>query len=193
MRRELDGGWIEFIPDFLSKDQAEQLFEHFLAETPWNQGSITIFGKRILIPRKEAFYSKNGESYHYSGQLLKSHSLTSDLDNLVSQVQFYVNHDFNAILLNLYRDGNDSNGWHADNEKELGQNPVIASLSLGSTRRFDLRHNTSGEKIQMELTPGSLLIMGGALQHTWKHQIAKSKKIKNPRINLTFRKIIQGH
>ena len=93
------------------------------------------------------------------------------------------------MLANLYRDGKDSNGWHADNERELGKNPLIASLSLGATRRFDLRHNLTKEKISFELKPGSLLIMGGEMQHFWKHQVPKSFLAANMRINLTFRKV----
>jgi alkylated DNA repair dioxygenase AlkB len=89
--------------------------------------------------------------------------------------------------VNLYRNGQDSNGWHADNEPELGINPVIASLSLGATRRFDLRHNLSNKKISIDLTNGSLLLMKGEMQHFWKHQIAKSKKVDAARVNLTFR------
>ena len=90
----------------------------------------------------------------------------------------------------MYRNGQDSNGWHADDEKELGQNPIIASLSFGATRRFDLKHKLTNERISFELNSGSLLVMGGEMQHFWKHQIPKQKKIDEPRINLTFRKII---
>ena len=96
---------------------------------------------------------------------------------------------FNCVLVNLYRNGQDSNGWHADNEPELGINPVIASLSLGATRRFNLRHNLSNKKISIDLTNGSLLLMKGEMQHFWKHQLAKSTKVVNGRINLTFRRI----
>lgn len=97
---------------------------------------------------------------------------------------------FNSVLANLYRDGKDSNGWHADNEKELGKNPIIASLSFGSERRFDLKHQLTKKKISFDLKNGALLIMGGEMQHFWKHQIAKSSKISEQRINLTFRRII---
>ena len=97
---------------------------------------------------------------------------------------------FNCVLVNLYRNGQDSNGWHADNEPELGKNPMIASVSLGATRRFDLRHNITKEKISFDLTNGSLLLMKGEIQHFWKHQITKTKKIDAARINLTFRMLI---
>jgi alkylated DNA repair dioxygenase AlkB len=98
------------------------------------------------------------------------------------------------VLLNLYRDGQDSNGWHADNEKELGVNPVIASVSLGASRFFHLKHNTDkSQKLKLELTHGSLLLMEGTTQHFWKHQIAKTAKAVAPRINLTFRKVLKAH
>ena len=106
----------------------------------------------------------------------------------------FTNEKFTTVLLNLYRDGNDSNGWHADNEKELGKNPVIASISLGASRFFHLKHNTKTyQKLKIELSHGSLLLMEGTTQHFWKHQVAKTAKIVAPRINLTFRKVLKAH
>ena len=113
------------------------------------------------------------------------------LSEIKKKVEKISESSFNACLANLYRDGKDSNGWHADNEKELGKNPIIASLSFGATRTFKLKHLQTNEKIDIELTTGSLLIMGGEMQHYWKHQIPKTKKFKAPRINLTFRKLIR--
>lgn len=132
------------------------------------------------------------ETYSYSGKKLRVNPFTPELDILKNKILHFLREhgipaEFNSVLANLYRDGRDSNGWHADNEKELGQNPLIASLSLGAERRFDLRHNLTGEKISMPLTSGSLLVMGGELQHFWKHQVAKSTRALAPRINLTFR------
>lgn len=190
MKQELENGWIELNDTFLSSDEAWSLFEELIQKTEWTQGSITIFGKQIQIPRQEAFYSSNGQNYGYSGQRMISHPFTPLLQHLLDRIEKHSGHSFNSVLINLYRDGRDSNGWHADNEPELGQNPVIASLSLGSTRNFDLKHQQTGEKLKLPLRHGSLLIMGGQIQHFWKHQIAKSTKIQEPRINLTFRKII---
>ncbi|NCA20626.1 MAG: alpha-ketoglutarate-dependent dioxygenase AlkB, partial [Crocinitomicaceae bacterium] len=125
----------------------------------------------------------------YSGKTLETHPFTEELLELKSLIEEASHQEFNCVLVNLYRDGKDSNGWHSDNETELGKNPAIASLSLGAIRRFDLKHNTTKEKISIELNHGSLLIMKGEMQHFWKHQIAKTTKVSTPRINLTFRYI----
>ena len=191
MKTDLEGGWLEYFKDFLSEDERNSLFQSLYHDTPWQQGEIRIFGKFVKTPRLEAFYAEDGLNYSYSGQQLKVHEFTPLLLSLKEKIEAISEESYNSVLINLYRDGSDSNGWHADNEKELGINPIIASLSLGSERRFDLRHNSNSNKIQFILHPGSLLIMGGELQHNWKHQIAKSKRITQARINLTFRKIIE--
>jgi alkylated DNA repair dioxygenase AlkB len=191
VRTELEGGWLDYKPDFLNQDEQLSLFNDLLEHSPWKQGQIRIFGKTMNTPRLEAFFAEEGLEYAYSGQQLKVHPFTPQLLSLKSRIEEISGERFNSVLINLYRDGSDSNGWHADNEKELGLNPLIASVSLGVERRFDLRHNNTGQSLQLILRPGSLLIMGGELQHNWKHQIAKSKKITQPRINLTFRKIIK--
>lgn len=191
MKTIVEGGWIEYFNEFLSENEQNSLFHSLYEDTPWQQGEIRIFGKLVKTPRLEAFYALEGLNYSYSGQQLKVHEFTPLLLNLKERIEAISDDSYNSVLINLYRDGSDSNGWHADNEKELGLNPTIASLSLGSERRFDLRHNTSSKKIMLPLNSGSLLIMGGELQHNWKHQIAKSKRITQARINLTFRRIIQ--
>lgn len=181
---------LEWIPDFLSEVEAQQLFDLLVRETPWKGGTIQLFGKTHEIPRRECYYSLHGESYGYSGRALNVEQLPNYLTELHQRICRQANHDFNAVLLNWYRNERDSNGWHADNEKELGTNPVIASLSLGETRVFQCKHTTLGIKKNLELTNGGLLIMKGEMQHYWKHQIAKSTKPMQGRINLTFRKII---
>lgn len=186
----LKDGWIRFIPTFLNEDIANQLFENLHQTIQWQQGEIVLFGKKHATPRLEAFYADDQKSYGYSGQRLITHEFTKELNEIRQKITLEIGASFNSVLLNLYRTGNDSNGWHADNEPELGRNPIIASLSLGATRRFDLKHNTTKEQLSYYLNHGSLLIMGGELQHHWKHQIAKTKKVNEPRINLTFR-IIQ--
>jgi alkylated DNA repair dioxygenase AlkB len=105
------------------------------------------------------------------------------------KIEPLVSINFNSVLLNLYRDGNDSISWHSDTEKELGKNPIIASVNFGETRTFQLKHMNTGERIDLQLEHGSLLIMGGAMQHYWQHQVPKTKKIIDKRINLTFRVI----
>lgn len=190
MRVDLENGWLIHYSGFLKNDEANSLFDHFMKNTPWEDGAIRIFGKTVPIPRKEAFFSLNGESYGYSGKRLENHRFTPELKELLKKIRSIYHHPYNSVLINLYRDGNDSNGWHADNEKELGKDPVIASVSLGASRSFDLKHNLNGRRLRFELNNGDLLIMGGELQHFWKHQIPKRKMITSPRINLTFRNIV---
>jgi len=187
MKITIKNGELEYLRDFLSEEAVHLLYEQILTQTPWNQGTITLFGKKIVIPRYEAFYAQDGLTYSYSGQYLVSHPFTAELLILKNKIEQLTEEKFNSVLINLYRNGNDSNGWHADNEKELGVNPFIASLSLGAERRFDLVHISTKEKQSIILENGSLLIMGGEIQHFWKHQIAKTKKVSEPRINLTFR------
>jgi alkylated DNA repair dioxygenase AlkB len=188
-RQYISNGWIDFYPQFLTLRESEVLFYHCINHLPWEQGDIKLFGKEFKIPRLESFHSNQGTSYSYSGKTLTAHPMDKQLLKLKNKIEALANHSFNCVLVNYYRDGNDSNGWHADNEKELGLNPVIASVSLGATRRFDLKHQISGENIEFELYNGSLLIMGGELQQFWKHRIPKQKKVKEGRINLTFRLI----
>ena len=186
-KKILRDGWIIYVPNFYAKEIADQLFNLFNQTINWQQGEIKLFGKKHLTPRLEAFYAEENKSYGYSGQRLVTSSFTKELTQIKENIELTFSIQLNSVLINLYRDGNDSNGWHADDEPELGKNPIIASLSLGASRRFDLKHSTTKEKLSLELEPGSLLVMGGELQHYWKHQIAKTKKVNTPRINLTFR------
>jgi len=183
----VQNGTIFFEEEFLNQEEADLLFKHFEATLPFHQGTITLFGKTHTIPRLEAFFATENKTYSYSGKTLETHPFTPELLALKSKIEAISQEQFNCVLVNLYRNGQDSNGWHADNEPELGKNPVIASLSLGATRRFDLRHNLTNEKISFDLTNGSLLLMKGEMQHFWKHQIVKTKKVNEGRINLTFR------
>lgn len=189
-RIELSDGWLFLDNHFLSKEEADFYFAHFKKNLPWQQGEIKLFGKTHPTPRLESYHAEKSKTYTYSGQTLPVQTLTAELKDLKTRIETQFDWSLNAVLANLYRDGRDSNGWHADNEPELGKNPQIASLSLGATRRFDLKHSDTGKKITLELNHGSLLLMGGALQHHWKHQIAKTTKVYSERINLTFRSII---
>lgn len=185
----IQNGTLLFDETFLSQEDANLLFKHFEKTLPFHQGTINLFGKTHAIPRLEAFFATENKTYSYSGKTLETHPFTSELLSLKLKIEEFSHEYFNCVLVNLYRNGQDSNGWHADNEPELGKNPVIASLSLGVTRRFDLRHNHTKEKLSFDLTNGSLLLMKGEMQHFWKHQIAKTKKVDARRINLTFRKL----
>jgi alkylated DNA repair dioxygenase AlkB len=139
------------------------------------------------VPRLEAYYALNGECYGYSGQELAVNRFPSYLNELRLRVEQKTGQAYNALLINYYRDGQDSNGWHADNEKSLGKNPSIASLSLGATRRFEFNHLTKGTRQKILLTAGSLLHMHGAIQHHYKHQLPKMSGLLEARLNLTFR------
>ena len=181
---------LEYFPNFLNKEKADLLLEKLLKEVPWQQQNIKLFGKEIPQPRLTAFYAEQGISYTYSGLQLKPNSFSTELWELKQKTQELSGYDFNTCLANLYRHGNDSMGWHADDEKVLGKNPVIASISLGGIRRFQFKHKTNKDlKESIELQHGSLLIMKGSMQHFWKHQLPKTKKEVAARINLTFRKI----
>lgn len=186
----VQNGWIYFEEHFISLAESELLYDKLKSQLNWEQSTIKIFGKTYQTPRKEAYYGDIHADYAYSGKQLIRNDWNELLLKLKLKLEQEIGHSFNAVLANWYRDGKDSNGWHADDEKELGKNPLIASLSFGCTRRFDLKHNKTKEKLSLELSTGSLLVMGGELQHFWKHQIPKQLKIKDDRINLTFRLIV---
>lgn len=182
----------EFIyyPNFFDVEKANILFEKLLNETKWQHDEITIFGKKILQPRLTALYGNEGKSYGYSNIVMHPHPLNSTLTFIKDEIENKINEHFTTVLLNLYRTEKDSNGWHADNEKELGRDPIIASLSLGEERIFQIKHNTNKEiKQTLILQHGSLLVMKNGSQIHYKHQIPKSSSPKKPRINLTFRQI----
>lgn len=189
---EIDDGDILWIKRFLPKADADTLLQTLQTEIPWRQDSIRIAGKDTPIPRLQAWYGDPGMTYAYSGLKLDPLPWTPTLAALKQHIEDYSDCHFNSLLANLYRTEQDSVGWHADDEPELGQNPAIASLSLGDTRDFQLKHRKHPEqKLSLPLQHGDLLIMKGALQHHWVHQIPKSKTPCQPRINLTFRRIFK--
>lgn len=151
--------------------------------------TIRVFGKTVLQPRLSAFYADEGISYIYSQRKFEGLPWTSELQTLKMAIELETSAHFNSVLVNYYRDGSDSMGLHADNEPELGRNPVIASMNFGATRKMVFRKNGTTEKMELDLNHGDLLIMSGALQHNWKHEIPKQRKIDRSRLNLTFRKI----
>lgn len=179
---------IEYYPHFFDINRANELFEKLRKEIPWQQDNITLFGKTHPQPRLTSLFGNEGKPYSYSNIVMQPHHWNPLLMFIKNEIEEACNESFTTVLLNYYRDGKDSNGWHADNEKELGRNPVIASVSFGAERFFHLQHNTIKEqKIKINLEHGSLLIMKGTTQHFWKHQIPKTAKDIGPRINLTFR------
>ena len=178
---------IEYYPDFFSLAKANDLFLKLQNEIPWQQDNITVYGKTHAQPRLTALFGNEGKPYGYSNIVMQPHHWSPLIVFIKEEVEKFCNENFTTVLLNNYRNGQDSNGWHADNEKELGRNPIIASISFGAERVFQFKHNTLELKQNIILQHGSLLIMKGTTQHFWKHQIPKIKKEIEPRINLTFR------
>ncbi|MDN3676783.1 alpha-ketoglutarate-dependent dioxygenase AlkB [Flavobacterium paronense] len=179
---------IAYYPNFFDNQRSNELFEKLKNEIPWQQDNITVYGKTHLQPRLTALFGNEGKPYSYSNIVMQPNAWNPLLVFIKNEIEEICTENFTTVLLNYYRDGKDSNGWHADNEKELGRNPVIASVSFGAERSFHLQHNTIKEqKLKINLEHGSLLLMKGTTQHFWKHQIPKTTKEIGPRINLTFR------
>ena len=179
---------IAYYPNFFEEAKAKLLFDKLYQEIPWQQDAITVFGKTHPQPRLTALFGNEGKPYSYSNIVMQPHSWNPLLMFIKNEIEEECNEHFTTVLLNLYRNGKDSNGWHADNEKELGRNPIIASVSFGAERSFHLQHNSIPDaKLKITLGNGSLLLMKGETQHFWKHQIPKTSKEVTPRINLTFR------
>jgi len=181
---------ILYYPSFFSSEEATHYFKIISEETPWKHDTIKVFGKVYDQPRLTALYSSENKSYRYSGITMHPLPFTKTLSAIKSEIETVSEEKFNTVLLNLYRDGSDSNGWHSDDEKELGVNPFIASVTFGAKRTFHLRHKQDKHlKHKIILENGSLLLMGGTTQSFWQHQIPKSKRVTEPRINLTFRSL----
>jgi alkylated DNA repair dioxygenase AlkB len=173
---------------FLLPARADQLFTALRDSVAWQAGTVRIAGRSYPMPRLQAWYGDPGAKYRYSGMWLQPLPWLPMIDELRPALGDVAGANFNSVLVNLYRDGRDSVSWHSDNEKRLGPEPVIASLSLGATRRFDLAHRSEKRlKASIELDNGSLLIMKGATQRCWKHQVPKQPRVGDARINLTFR------
>jgi alkylated DNA repair dioxygenase AlkB len=163
--------------------------ESLLTGLPWRSQQIMMFGRLVDEPRLSSWHGDPGTQYRYSGITLEPQPWTTELNEIKQICEHLSGAKFNSVLANLYRNGQDSMGWHSDDEPELGPEPVIASVSLGATRRFDLRHRITKETVQVHLGPGDLLVMSQSSQRSWMHQIAKTSKVSEPRINLTFRQI----
>lgn len=181
---------ITYYSSFFSPKESSEYFQILLNEIEWQEDDIKVFGKTYKQPRLTALYGMNNASYRYSGITMFPKPFNSILKEIKTKIEEITEIKFTTVLLNFYRDGSDSNGWHSDDEKELGENPVIVSISLGAERTFRLRHKKDKtQKKNLILQHGSLLIMKGETQHHWQHCIPKSKKDIKPRINLTFRVI----
>jgi alkylated DNA repair dioxygenase AlkB len=181
----IEDGELSMLPQLPMPLGNAEILARLLAETPWRADSVVVYGKRYLQPRLTAWYGE--ASYTYSGLTLQPLPLTPLLEQLRAAVEHVTGRRYNSVLLNYYRDGHDRMGMHSDDEPELGPQPVIASLSYGATRTFILRHKVSGRTVKLDLTDGSLLLMGGRLQANWQHGINRTSKVVGPRLNLTFR------
>jgi alkylated DNA repair dioxygenase AlkB len=178
-------GIVWLCEDALGEADAWRLFEQLMTLTPWRQEVATVMGRRLPIPRLTAWHGAAG--YVYSGIKMTPAPWSPPLLELKAVAEACAGCAFNSVLLNLYRDGRDSVSWHADNEPGLGRDPVIASVSLGATRRFQMKHRRREARVALDLPPGSCLVMAGPTQHHWLHQVPKSSRPVGPRINLTFR------
>ncbi|MGN6669149.1 MAG: alpha-ketoglutarate-dependent dioxygenase AlkB family protein [Trinickia sp.] len=178
---------VSWYPHWLSPDEAALAFSALLEEVQWKQDLIRTPGGVKPLPRLTAWQGDPGAVYIYSGIRNEPCEWTTTVRALKTLAEATCETRFNSVLLNRYRSGGDSMGWHADREPELGEQPVIASVSLGVPRRFDLRHNETGQLRAFELTSGSLLVMRGHTQREWRHRVAKAPGVRGERINLTFR------
>ena len=184
---DLQDAEIQYYPNFFDTTTANDLFLKLQKEIIWQQDDIMVYGKTYAQPRLTALYGNQGKPYGYSNIVMQPHNWSPLLMYIKNEIETICEENFTTVLLNNYRNGKDSNGWHADNEKELGRNPIIASVSFGAERVFQLKHNSLDLKQNIILHHGSLLIMQGTTQHFWKHQIPKTAKPISERINLTFR------
>ncbi len=179
-----DGGWVRYWERFFSASDADRLFAALRTGVEWAQLRNHLWS----FPRLTAFIGDTGVVYRYSGVTHAGAGWSPDVLEIKDAVERATAEVFNGVLLNLYRDGRDSMGEHADAEPELGRNPVVASVSLGAVRSFVLRHRASKERRGFELAHGSLLLIGGTLQHHWVHALPKTNRLVGERINLTFRR-----
>lgn len=181
---------IYFYPDLFDAESAEKYFNSLYKNLPWQQDSIKLFGKIHKQPRLTALFANNRKPYTYSNITMHPHPYSPELLEIKKKIEEETQEEFTTCLANLYRSGQDSMGWHADDEKELGRNPTIASVSFGAPRMFHLKHKTDPtQRYKIRLPSGSLLLMKGSTQHFWLHQIPKTSRPLEPRINLTFRRL----
>lgn len=183
-------GTVNYYGHILNLDKANYYFQQLYNNIEWKQDSAVINGKLIYTDRKVAWYGNKAFNYSYSGTNKVALEWTKDLLELKYLVEEKTQHTFNSCLLNLYHTGEEGMGWHSDDEKSLGENTTIASLSLGAERNFYLKHKETKETICVLLNHGSLLVMKDQTQKHWLHRLPGSKLIKRPRINLTFRTIV---
>lgn len=181
---------LRVIRGFYSADQSMALFSRLLMENAWPDNHYCVDGRVFELPRQQTWHADPGIRYSYSNNLLQTREWTPLLSEIRERIERELNCRFNSVLVNLYRDGQDYVGWHADDERELGESPTIASLTLGATRTFAWQHKDSREEGSMALESGTLLVMRPGFQHHWFHAIPRDESVREGRINLTFRRVI---
>lgn len=182
-------GEVNYISNFISIDRRKTLFDELLSSIPWENETLIMFGNHLTLNRKIAWMADQNVTYQYSNKIKIPVEWSTCLYEIKTQIEKLVGKSFNGCLLNLYHDGNDYMGWHTDDEPDLVKHSTIASLSLGAERKFSFKHKNQDKKLDILLENGSLLLMKGETQDHWKHQLPKSLKVKEPRINLTFRQM----
>ena len=182
-------GAVYYYGKILSSEEANQYIDLLMRNIQWENDDLVFFGKHVTTKRKVAWYGDSEYRYTYSNTTKQALAWTKELSELKQIVEKHAETKFNSCLLNLYHNGNEGMGWHSDDEKPLGKNNTIASLSFGAERKFSFKHKQTKQTVSLVLEHGSLLIMKGATQSNWLHSLPKSKNITQPRINLTFRTI----
>lgn len=192
-RIDLPGADVRLWPQWLAGHEADALLEQLACSIVWERHHVRLFGREHAAPRLSCWIGDEGARYTYSGTRFEPRPWPVALDALRQRVSVHCGVRFNSVLANLYRNGDDAMGWHSDDEPELGEAPVIASLSLGETRRFRLRHRRrGGPAVSLDLPHGSLLVMAGNTQRHYRHALPRTRRIAGPRLNFTFRQILGG-
>jgi alkylated DNA repair dioxygenase AlkB len=176
--------------NFFNQIDSDELLTKLISKLPWESMVIKMFGRDTTIPRLQCWIGDEGCNYKYSGKKLNRQNWTKDLTMIREKIYKEFKIDFNSVLVNYYRDGKDSMGWHSDDEKELGHNPTIASISFGSERDLVFKNKINKETLSIAQVHGCLILIDGKTQKNWQHSIKKTRKVIGPRINLTFRNII---
>ena len=185
----LPGAQLRYAPDWLPAELADELLATLRDAVPWETHRIRLFGRWVDSPRLSCWMGDAEAAYTYSGARFEPHPWPATLRELRRRLADELGCEFNSVLANRYRDGRDCMGWHSDNEASLGPEPVIASVSLGASRRFVLKHRQAAPKLELSLSHGSLLLMGGETQANYRHALPRTAKPVGERINLTFRRI----
>lgn len=181
---------LELFEEFYDEPESERLYRRLLHEQNWPDNRYVVAGRQFILPRLQTWHADPGIRYSYSNNLLQTRPWTHLLFEIRTKVESFLKFSFNSVLVNLYRNGCDYVGWHADNETELGQQPFIASLTFGAERQFEFRHKKSSQHDRVLLRSGTLLVMQPDFQHHWLHSLPIDNNVTEGRINLTFRRVI---